>query len=42
MTRSLFIENVRLSGISNACVLAEACGVSKAVIQLWSMSVVSV
>ena len=40
MTRSLFMENVRLSGVGNAVVLAECCGVSRAVIQLWVMTLV--
>ncbi len=38
MTRSMFIENVRLGGIVNARLLAEACGVNTAVIQLWAIS----
>ena len=39
MTRSLFVENVRMSGLGNAVMLAKACGVNAAVIQLWAMTV---
>jgi len=38
MTRSLFIENINLSGVESAVLLARACGVVEAVIQLWTMS----
>lgn len=35
MTRSLFIENINLSGVESAVLLARACGVGETVIQLW-------
>lgn len=35
MTRSLFIENVNLSGVDSAVLLARACGIGDAVIDLW-------
>jgi hypothetical protein len=40
MTRSLFMENVRLSGVENAVALAIACGVSVGVVDLWVITVV--
>ena len=38
MNRTLFVENVKLSGVASAVLLARACGVVEAVIQLWTMS----
>jgi len=39
MSRTLFVENVRLSGLESAIMLAEACGVKTAVINLWSITI---
>lgn len=38
MTRSLFIDNLRLAGEEVAILLAQACGVSNVVIKLWIMT----
>ena len=38
MTRSLFIENVNLGGVDCAVLLARACGVGDAVINLWLLT----
>ena len=38
MNRTLFVENVKLSGVASAVLLARACGVVDAVIQLWVLT----
>lgn len=35
MNRTLFVENVKLSGVASAIALARACGVNTVVIELW-------
>lgn len=39
MTRTMFIENVKLSDTLTAVLLAEACGISKSIIDLWLLTI---